>query len=263
MKTYLIMGFIGLGLSTQSAFAFDIHDRDMGISSVQKNICDRLIEENRASEQAINNCLKKNGKSEYRKDLERRLKIEEDDANSERQNVARLRDLLEKRTFSEQELNDKFFEQTIVMTKADRNDPTDVDYVFNANYVCKYLGYARASKVVVPDMHGEIWADQATDSNWITLNSSLQMKDYDPFFNNHLVKPLKEITCHRTIDGSKEALKLLPDSAKLKTSGEKEARNPRDDDRRIDDSSRNYQPRKPKYDRYNDFTSGLGSSNSR
>lgn len=251
MKTYLLIGLIGLGLSVQSAYAKD------------KNICDKLIEENRASDQAINDCFKRMGKSDYRKDLEKKLKIEQDERQNERQQIARLRDLLEKRQFSEEEIKEEFFEQTVIMTKTHRNDPTDEDYIFDADRVCEYLGYAKATKVVVPDMHGEIWAEDAKSVNGITLNSSLQMKDYDPFFNNHLVKPLKGITCHRTTDGSKEALELLPESAVLDNSGGRDTRIPRDDETRVDDSSRNYRPREPQYDRYNSFTSGLSEASSR
>lgn len=251
MKTYLLMGFIGLGLSIQSAYA------------LEKNFCDKLIEENRGSDEAINNCFERHGKSEYREDLERRLQIEQDERRSESREIARLRDLLEKREFSEEELKEEFFEQTIIMTKVDRKDPTDEEYVFDANLVCEYLGYAKASKVVVPDMHGEIWAEDAKSVNGIELNSSMQMKDYDPFFKNHLVKPLKGITCHRTIDGSNEALKLLPDSPVLDNSGKRDTRIPRDDDTRVDNSSRSYEPRKPQYDRYDSFTSGIGQGSSR
>lgn len=251
MKTYLIMGFIGLGLSVQSAYA------------LEKNICDKLIEEERASDKAINACFKRMGKSEYRKDLEERLQIEQDERRSERQEIARLRDLLEKKEFSEEELKEEFFEQTVIMTKVDRNDPTDEEFTFKADRVCEYLGYAKASKVVVPDIHGEIWADDAKSVNGITLNSSLQMKDYDPFFSNHLVKPLKGITCHRTIDGSDEALRLLPESPVLDNSGKRDTRVPRDDETQVDDSSRSYQPREPQYDSYDPFTSGIGSGSSR
>lgn len=251
MKTYLIMGLLGFGLSVQSAFA------------LEKNICDKLIEEDRASDEAISDCFKRMGKSKYRKDLEKRLKIEADDRQSEREQIARLRDLLEKREFSEEELKEEFFEQTVIMTKIDRNDPTDEEFAFDADRVCEYLGYAKATKVIVPDIHGEIWAEDAKSVNGITLNSSLQMKDYDPFFKNHLVKPLKGITCHRTIDGSKEALELLPESATLDNSGARDTKPPRDDETRVDDSSRDYRPRQPQYDSYNPFTSGISHSTSR
>lgn len=251
MKTYLLMGLIGLGLSLQSAYALD------------KNICDKLIDEDRASDDAISACFKRMGKSDYRKDLERRLKIEEDESRSERQHIARLRDLLEKREFNEEELKEEFFEQTVIMTKIDKNDPTDEELTFDADKVCEYLGYAKASKVVVPDIHGEIWAEDAKRVNGITLTNSLKMKDYDPFWNKHLVKPLKGITCHRTTDGSKEALELLPESVVLDNTGRRDTRIPRDDETTIDNSSRDYRPREPQYEEYGDFTSGLTRSSSR
>lgn len=248
MKNYLLP-LVLLGLMS-SAYA------------QQRNRCDDLADRDNISDEALARCFEQMGKSPYRRDFEARLISEDQDRANERERVVRLRDTLESRTFTKEELKMEFFEQTVMILKIDSKPPYKEEVIFDANRVCEYLGYKKAVKITVPDMLGEVWASDAKSVNGITLNRSGKMEDYSPFFKNHLVRPLTGITCYRTVDGSPEALELLPKNVTIEKTDDRAVNRANNDDRRVNDSSRNARPPRDESRIYNQFTSGLSGGGS-
>lgn len=246
----LIYSFIVLGLMS-SAYA------------QQRNRCDDLAERDNISDEALARCFDQLGKSPYRQQFESRLIQDDQNAADERARVVRLRDTLLSQTFSKEDLKNEFFDQTVMILKVDSKYPYKEEVIFDADRVCEYLGYTRATKIKVPDMLGEVWASDAKSINGITLNRLGKMEDYDPFFKNHLVRPLTEITCYKTADGNKEALDLLP-KLMIEKTDDRAVNRADDNSRAVNDNSRNARPPRDENRTYNQFTSGLtGSGSSR
>lgn len=224
-----------------------------------RNRCDDLADRDNISDEALARCFEQLGKSPYRIKLEAKLIDEDRSRRDENDRVVRLRDTLESKTFTQEELKQAFFEQSVIMLKIDSKPPYKEEVIFDADRVCDYLYYKKAVKIVVPDMLGEVWASDAKSINGITINRNGKMEDYDPFFKNHLVRPLTSITCYRTVDGSPEALELLPKLMIEKTDNRVLNRN-NDNENRVNDTSRNHRPPKDENRTYNQFTSGLSGS---
>lgn len=244
----LIYPFIVLGLMS-SAYA------------QQRNRCDDLADRDSISDEALARCFEQLGKSPYRQQFESRLIQDDQNAADERARVVRLRDTLISQTFTQDQLNKEFFEQTVMILKVDSKYPYEEEVIFDADRVCEYLGYKKAVKIKVPDMLGEIWASDAKTVNGITIDRLGNMEDYDPFFKNHLVRPLTEITCYKTADGNKEALDLLPKLI-VEKSDDRAVNRAEDNTRAVNDSSRNARPPRDDNRTYNQFTSGLTGSGS-
>jgi hypothetical protein len=221
---------------------------------LEKNNCDRLTNPTDAQ---LDACFERFGKSPYRLDLERRMGAE-DRANREaRDRVLNERSLLESKTFNRDELDDEFFGQKVIIVRVDNRDADRHHELFDANRVCKYLGYTQAANVVVGDMRAEIWSDNAAAEGGVTLERDLTFKPYSSSFfrGRHLVKPLERITCFRTRDGSTEPLRHVPQRLISVMSSVNRA--PRDEDRGIDNGPRV----RGDSNEFNEFTSGITNPN--
>lgn len=247
MKTTVF--FFGIFLSLQG-FASNHDDHQQPAAPAQNN-CDRLL--NPTSEQ-LNNCFSRFGRSPYRLDLERRAGAADQAERDADEQVLSERSLLVSKTFTRAELDEAFFGQRVIMTKVDRRDRDEA--TFDADRVCRYLGFVKATDVVVPGIHGEVWSTDTESIRGIVLDHSLNFKPYKKGFleREHLVKPLERITCFRTIDGSHTPYQHLPSFVIIVNDQLNRAPN-------HGNTNVNDRPRNTVEDdgRYGDFTSGITS----
>ncbi len=247
MKTTIF--FLGMILSLQG-FANN-HD-DNKPAPPAKNNCDRLVD---PTAEQLNNCFSRFGRSPYRLDLERRAGLADQAERDADNQVLSERSLLVSKSFTRAEIDEAFFGQRVIISKVNKKDIDEA--TFDADRVCRYLGFVKATDVVVPGIHGEVWSSDTESIRGIVLDHSLNFKPYKKGFleREHLVKPLERITCFRTTDGSKTPYQHLPDFVIIVN--DRLNRTTDNADTRVNDRPRNAVEDDG---RYRDFTSGVSNT---
>lgn len=188
-----------------------------------RNLCDDLIDSGTSAPEQIKKCLDdpRFGRSDYYNEQAAKNKNKIEIAKAETADAAKVKDNLEIKKFTTDELFDAGFGKPFFAIRGDyRNHRYKEKRITEGDALCSYLGYEKAIKSIVsPELwenkNGNLKVDKqglVVDTNLIGIVSKTPeiYRDVDYKFT---VRKYVEITCVRrkdkTIDGASDALKAV------------------------------------------------------
>jgi len=189
-----------------------------------RNLCDDLVDSGSSQEQ-IDKCLKdpRFGRSEHYIEAEAKNKKKEDVAKLKTDEATTLKNNLEIKNFSSEELSEAGFGKAFYAIKGDyRNNRYEEERLTEGDVLCTYLGFEKALKSIVsPELYENKNGVERVDKQGIIFSKKMLgfrvntetpqiYRDEDYKFT---VRKYVEIACVRrkdkSMDGSKDALKLV------------------------------------------------------